>query len=103
MDATLADTHLPRIALTTQQVTAVSSISIVKAMNIHFSEVNKLAERTSASARSGKARATMARHRFSHQSAMTIRKGNRHRYLNRLDGGSSLRSTSTSAADNAIA
>ena len=92
-----------RIALAIRQVTAASSISIVKAMNIHFSEVNKLAERTSASARSGKACVTMARHRFSHQSAMTIRKGNRHKYLNRLDGGNSLRRTSMSTTDNAIA
>ena len=65
--------------LAIQKVTAVNSISTVKAISTHFSDVKRLAERTIASARYGKARVTMARLRFSHQSAMTIRNGNRHR------------------------
>jgi len=99
---TITDDHLPRIHLASQQVVASNSISTVMAINVHFSDVKKLAARTIASARSGKTRVTDASPRFSHQSAMIIREGNRHRYRNRPDEGNSLRRTSMSATAIAI-
>ena len=87
--------------LTIRIITAVNSISTVSTTRVHFSDVKKLAELTTQSTVSGKELVTKTRLRFSHQSMMMIRKGNRHKYRNRLAGGDSFCRTSMRATDKA--
>jgi len=66
----------------------------------HFSDVEKLANFTSASNLCGNARVITARLRFSTQSEITIKKGNRLRYRSLPAVICSFRNITTSAIDN---